>query len=361
MKILDRYISKEFSKLFLLIITSFISLYLIVDFFGKIRMFLSNDASLYQIASYFSYTIPMSISLTSPVAVLLTALITFGSLSRHGEITAMKANGVSLYRVSLAPIIISLIISIFAFLISEIITPYTNRKADHIKYVEVQKREVPGVFMQNQIWYRGEKGIYNFKIFDQKTNTLKGITIYYLNQKLALTMRLDAEKAAWKKENGKWVFYNVLIARFPSGRSPSLEQLKEHISDIPERPSDFKVIQGDAEKMGCLELKKYIRRIQSEGYDATRYRVDMHGKIAFSFVSIILVLIGISFALKPERSGGALQGIGAGIAIGFSYWIVHAFAMSIGYSEVIPPLLSAWLANIIFGSAAVIMFARVKT
>ena len=359
MTILDRYISKEFGKLFLLIIASFISLYLIVDFFGRIRMFLSNDASLYQIASYFLFTIPLITSLTIPAAVLLASLITFGSLSRHGEITAMKANGISLYRASLPPIIISVVISIFAFLISEFITPYANRKAEHIMYVKVQKREVPGALKQDEIWYRGKKGIYNFKIFDQKTNTLRGITIYYLNQKFELTMQIDAERAVWKE--GKWVFYNVLIARFSGGRFPSLERLKEGIIGLPEKPSDFKVVQEDTEKMGYLELKRYIRKIRSEGYDATRYLADMHGKIAFAFVSIILTLIGISFPLKSERSGGVAQGIGAGIAIGFSYWIVHAFAISIGRSGTIPPILSAWLANIIFGFAAVILFIRVKT
>ena len=154
MTILDRYISREFAKSFLLIIVSFIFIYLIIDFFGKIRMFLSNNASPYQTASYFLFTIPMITSLTIPAAVLLASLMTFGSLSRHGEITAMKANGVSLYRASLSPIIISVIISILAFLISEFITPYTNRKAEYIMYVKVQKRDVSGALKQNEIWYR---------------------------------------------------------------------------------------------------------------------------------------------------------------------------------------------------------------
>jgi len=359
MTILDRYISKEFGKLFLLICASFIFLYLIVDFFGRVRMFLSNDASLYQIASYFFFTIPMIASLTIPVAVLLASLMTFGSLSRHGEITAMKANGISLYRASLTPIIISVVISILVFLISEFITPYANRKAEYIRYVKVQKREAPGALKQNEIWYRGKKGIYNFKIFDQKTNTLKGITIHYLNQGFELTMRADAERAVWKK--GKWVFYNVLVARSPGGKSPSLEWLKEGIIGLPEKPSDFNIFQEDAEKMGFFELKKYIGKLQSEGYDATRYLADMHGKIAFAFVSIILVLIGISFSLKSERSGGVMHSIGAGIIIGFSYWIVYAFAINIGRSGTVPPLLSAWLADIIFGCAAVTMFFRIKT
>lgn len=114
--------------------------------------------------------------------------------------------------------------------------------------------------------------------------------------------------------------------------------------------------------MGYAELRKYVKKIQSEGYDATRYITDMHGKIAFALVSIILVIIGISFSLmKTERSGGIMQSIGIGIIIGFSYWIVHAFALSVGRSGTIPPIISAWFANIVLGVASTIMFLRVKT
>jgi lipopolysaccharide export system permease protein len=87
----------------------------------------------------------------------------------------------------------------------------------------------------------------------------------------------------------------------------------------------------------------------------------MHGKIAFSLVSIILVIIGISFSLRSERSGGVTQSIGAGIVIGFSYWLVFAFAMSLGRSGTLPPLLAAWTANILFGIASLLMYRRVKT
>ena len=113
--------------------------------------------------------------------------------------------------------------------------------------------------------------------------------------------------------------------------------------------------------MGYLELKNYVKKLQFEGYDSTRYLADLHGKIAFPLVSIILAVIGISFSLKTERSGGITKSIGAGIVIGFSYWVVFAFALSLGRSGTLPPLLAAWLANIIFGSAAAVMFFRVRT
>ena len=173
-------------------------------------------------------------------------------------------------------------------------------------------------------------------------------------------MRIDAESAQWK--DGNWVFQNLLITRFQTGQFPSLERVSTRVIDLTEKPIDFTAVQKEAENMGYTELKQYIKKIQAEGYDATRYLVDMHGKVAFTFVSIILVIIGISFSLmKTERSGGIMQSIGAGIAIGFSYWIVHAFAMSLGRSGTIPPILSAWIANLILGSASIAMFLRIKT
>jgi len=360
MTILDRYITKEFLRLFVFILAIFTSLFLIVEFFERIRMFLSNNALLYQIISYFFFMIPMMISQTIPASVLLASLLTFSSLSRNSEITAMKSNGISLYRISMPVLIASALICIVAFLNSELVTPYSNQRADHIVYVEVQKREPLGTFKQNQLWFKGINGIYNFRMFDLKTNILQGITINYLDKNFKLTMRIDADKAEWK--NDQWVFYNLLITRFTGEEFPSLEWVSSKIIDLPEKPSDFHMVQQETEKMGYAELRKYVKKIQAEGYDATRYLVDMHGKVAFALVSTILAVIGISFSLmKTERSGGIMQSIGIGIIIGFSYWIVHAFAMSLGRSGTIPPIISAWFANIIFGAASAVMFVRVKT
>ncbi len=359
MNILDRYIMKEYITLFVFILISIISVYLIIDFFGKIRMFMSNNATIVQMASHFFFMIPMIISQTTPAIVLLATLMTFGTLSKHSEIVAMKANGISLYRMILPVMAIGIFICAFLFLFSEFVTPQSYYKAEHIRLVEVQKQESLGTFKQNQIWYRGKLGIYNFNMFDIKTNTLHGVTINYLNGNFILGKRVDAEKVHW--ENNRWVFQNYLITTFQEGSFPSLERGVTKVIDIPETPSDFKTVQKDADKMGFFELRLYIRKLQSEGYDASRYLVDLHGKIAISLVSILLVIIGISFSLRSERSGGVAQSISAGVIIGFSYWLIFAFSLSLGRSGTIPPILSAWLANFVFGVAALFMIRRVNT
>jgi lipopolysaccharide export system permease protein len=359
MKILDRYLTTEFLRNLLFITASFIALFLIIDFFQKIRMFLSNHATFQQIMTHFFYLIPGILSQILPAAVLLASLMTCGSLSRHSEMVAMKANGISLYRASLSILVIASAVCLMVFVLSEWVTPITNERAEHIRLVEVQKQQSLGSFKQDQIWYRGQKGIYNFKMFDSRSGILSGITLYYLDHEMNLTLRIDAERGDWKE--GHWIFSNVLTTRFQDGGFPLLTRMSALSSDLPEHPSDFMVIQKDVETMGYFELKRYIDKLRTEGFDVRRYIVDLHGKMAFSLVSVILAVIGISFSLRSERSGGIVQGIGAGLFIGFSYWLVFAFGMSLGRSGTLPPLLAAWLANLLFGAISVWLLRRIKT
>lgn len=359
MKIVDRYLIREYLRNLFFITLSFLALFLIIDFFEKIRMFLSNHATFLQMGSFFLFKVPMIVSQILPAAVLLASLVTFGTLSRHSEITAMKANGISLHRLAFPILVIAAMTSAAVFFLSERVTPLTQERAEQIRRVEVQKQPPAGSFKQDQIWYRGEKGIYNFRLFDARTGTLQGIAIHYLDREMNLVMRLDAERGEWK--DGGWLFHNLLITRFDDGRFPVLTKLKQQRVDLPERPSDFHSIQKDAETMGYFELKRYIGKLRSEGYDATRYVVDLHGKTAFPLVSILLAVIGISFSLRSERSGGIAQGIGAGLVIGFSYWLVYAFGMSLGRSGTLPPFIAAWLANILFAIASLFLVWRVKS
>lgn len=363
MKILDRYILNEFVKMFLLILASLVALYLIVDFFERIRMFLSKNASMGQMASYFLLTIPMILSQMIPVAVLLGSLMSFGILSKNSEITAIKANGLSLYRLSLPVIVASSVICIAAFLLSEFVTPHTNQKAKYVKLVEIQKKGQMGSFKQNEIWYRGEQGIYNFSMFDPHTHTLRGIRIHFFEHNspgsMRLSQRIDAKEAVWA--NDRWEFRDLIITTFSRDGIPSIKRVASRTIPLSEEPSDFMVVQKDTEEMGLLELRRYTKKMRSEGYDTVRYQTDMHGKIAFPLVSIILAILGISFSLKSERSGGIAQSIGLGIVIGFSYWIVFAFAVSLGRAGTLPPVIAGWAANLVVGVAATILFIRVKT
>jgi len=357
--IISRYITREFLVLFSLVLLSFLSIYLIVDFFERIRMFLSNHATIGQMASYFLYTLPMVVAQAVPVSVLLATLLTFGMFSKNHELVALKASGISMYRAAVPVLSMAAVACVLVFFLNEFVTPYTNQMARQIKLVEIQKQKKTGVFKQNQVWFRAKNSIYSFTIFDPEKNTLQGISINYFNSDFTLTKRIDARSASWAGDH--WTFSDVLVTRFPEGQPPVIEKIDSMVADIPEEPSDFQVVQKSADEMGYVELQRYIQKIREEGYDVTRYETDLHGKIAFTLVSIFVVMIGIAFSMRPERSGGVAQGITAGLIIGFSYWILFALCISLGRSGTLAPMLSAWLPNLIFGSVSAYLFKSIHT
>ena len=359
MTVLDRYIAREFLVTFGFVLLAFLCLYTVVDFFERIRMFLSNHATLGQIVSYHLYTVPSITAMMMPACVLLSSLITFGLLSRNHEIVAMKANGISLYRIALPVLAFSIAACALNFLLNEFVTPAANWRAEYIKYVEVQKKKEWGAFKENAIWYKSGNAIYNVKLFIPSENRIRGVTIHYVDPGFSLTSRIDAREALWTGE--RWELRDVLRTTFSGRDFPAIDRLPALAVEIGEKPEDLQAVQKNADQMGFRELRSYIRKLRQEGYDATRYETDLQGKIAFVFVSLILALIGVAFPMRSERSGGIAQGIGIGVIIGFSYWIVFAFMLSLGRSGTLPPAVAAWATNVILGVVAVVMFRRVDT
>ena len=360
MKLLDKYILKTFLNFFMITLMSFICLYMIVDFFQRFRMFLSNHASVAQMASYMIHSVPQIVSFVLPAAILLASLLTDSSLAKCSEITAMKANWISLHRISIPALFVAAALSVFLFFFNELITPASIQETNRIIKEDIQKQKIRGLFMLDKIWYHGNKTIYSYRMFDAEKNVLHGVTIHQMNPDFTLKTRIDARSAQWQGGD-QWAFHDVLIISFDENQSPAPLWQKEKSIDLPETPDNFKTLQKDADMMGYFELRQYIEKIKAEGHQVSQYLVDLHGKVAYPFVTFILVIIGMAFSLRSERSGGIMQSIGIGIVIGFSYWVVHALLMSVGKSGTLPPFLAAWGSNILFSCLAAFLFIRMKT
>jgi len=360
MKILDRYILKEFFLYLIMIISLFIVLFIIIDFFERLKLFLSNHASVTHMSLFIFYQIPMIVSLALPAAVLIATLITLSTFSRNSELTAMKASGISLYRIA-TPIFLSAIaISLGLFFFSEWITPLANQKAEYVKYVEIKKQETRGSFKQAQIWYRGkDNSIYNFNLYDPDTAMIQGVYLYFMTSDFRPRLQVSMEKAQW--QGGKWMGYNVQVIMLSASGLPTIQKRDQMILPIQETPADFEEVQISPDKMGFFDLRDYVHTLAAEGSDVTPYLVDMHAKIAFAFVTLILTVIGVIFSVHAERSGGVARSIGLGIIIGFSYWIVHAFSVSFGRSGTLHPILAAWVANILFLLMGLVLSRRIRT
>jgi lipopolysaccharide export system permease protein len=356
---LHRYVVREYLKILSLSLSSLILIYIIVLFFQRVNLFVKYQAPFYLIFEYLLYKIPeVTFQWTLPYGVLLATLLTLGILSRNSEITAMKAGGVSLYRIVLPLLLLALLISLISFIGNESLVPVTIQRTQYLLDVKV-RREQPSSFFKNfKIWYHSDHRIFNIQLLDPEKKILKGLTLYQFDNDFYCTQRIDAREAKWI--NGKWQFYEGVIRDFDKSGSMQITSFKEMEFSLPENWESFQHIERPSEEMSFTELRSYIQKIQSAGYDATRYWVDLYSKLSYSFLNLIMVLIGIPFALKTGRSGGVALSIGVSVMIGFAYGMTFYIFLSFGKSGILSPFLSAWTPTFLFALAGIFTLMSVR-
>jgi len=358
-RVLYRYIIREYLKIFSLSLSSLILIYVVVIFFQKMNFFQRNHAPFYLMFEYVLYKIPeATFQWTIPYAVLLTTLLTFGTLSRHSEITAFKAGGISLYRITLPLILIVLLISFFSFLGNDYLVPFTNQKTRYLLDVKVRKEPPTGFFKNYKIWYRSDRRIINIQLLDAAKKALKGLTLYEFDDQFRCIQRVDASEAKWV--NGKWRFYEGAIRDFDQSGSVRMTPFKEMLFPLKEDWESFRKSAADSAEMSYTELRTYIQKIQAAGYDSTRYLVDLYAKISYPLLNLIMILIGVPFALKTGRSGGVALSIGVSVMIGFAYGITFYIFLSFGKSGVLSPLLASWIPTVLFGLAGIFTLMSIR-
>jgi lipopolysaccharide export system permease protein len=168
-----------------------------------------------------------------------------------------------------------------------------------------------------------------------------------------LTRRVDANRGLYKQ--GKWIFYDIMEQMLDreSGVYKVQFQTQETI-DVDFLPEDLMGAFKRSEEMNVAELYRYIQEVQREGYDATAFQVDFQARFAYPVLSIIVCIIGIGTAVKRKSREGPSVSIVFGVMVVFLYWVLHSFCLSLGYGGLLPPIISAWISNIIFSCYAVL-------
>jgi len=361
LKIVYKYVIKEYLKILFYSLFTFTAIYFIVDFFERLDRFIKYKTETTLIIKYLLFKTPLIIYQTLPIAVLLSTLMTIGALSKNNEITAMKSGGISIYKISMPLIFIALIITVITFITSEYVNPYTNQRVTSIMNFVKQKKTVTFLKLDN-IWFSGNELVYNIDYFDSKTNNLHGVKIFNFDKDYNLTGRIDAKEGVY--ENKKWVLKDVEVRTFKyEGNVAEVAELKGYLTkevDVIEPPTALKEARKKTDDMSYSELSQFVKKVKRGGYEATEYEVDMYSKFSIPFVSVIMTIIGIPFALKSERSGSIAVGVGISLIIGFCYFLVFSFAISLGHAGVIPPLISAWIALFIFLLIGAYMFSTIR-
>ncbi|MFW6147514.1 MAG: LPS export ABC transporter permease LptG [Thermodesulfobacteriota bacterium] len=358
MKIINRYLLKEFFGLFFLSLLAFLMIYVVIDFFGKIDKFLRAGASLGVAVSYFLYQTPFIIQQMIPIAVLISVMLMLGIMNKNNEILALKSSGLSLFNVAYPLIVVSLIIGASSFFLSESFVPITSAKANDIWNKKIEKGHSQGTYTLSHLWYKGKHSIYRIRTYDRRTRTIEGLSIFFFDKDFNLRRRIDAKKATWTEQG--WLLSKGLIQEIHPDGSRRSTQVTSRLAYLPETPENFERAMKSLEEMSFWELRDYTEKIRQEGYDATRSEVELNTKMAFPLISVVLTLVGIPLAFK-KRKGGIPLSITLAIGISFLYLLAFGLSRSLALSGVLPPLLGAWLANLLFLPFGIYLMLKTET
>jgi lipopolysaccharide export system permease protein len=236
-----------------------------------------------------------------------------------------------------------LVLVVFA----EAVVPITMARANDIWLREV-RREHTFLTRDRDIWLKGDRTITHIRHYDAEKQTAFGVTHHELNANFELDLRIDARQAAFRDD--RWVLSEVLVQqRLEEEQRYTVRNHERLDGAFTFQPDDLRRVIKKSEEMTFQELRRFIRKVEAEGYDATVYRVDLHAKAAFPFVCLIMVLVGTGTGLRGRTQEGLSVGVAYGLGIAFMYWIFHSFAISLGYAEMLPPVLAAWVSNLVFG------------
>lgn len=350
----SRYLLREFLRVVALALTTFVGLYLCVDFFERFPAFLRHGARAGLIASYFLLKIPLILTQMMPAAVLAGVLLSLGALARRSELMAMRACGVSLWQIGSPIALACLAISLLTMGWNEYVVPAATDRAHFLERVRIKNRTFEGHFGESEIWFHGRQSFTNIDRFDATRRELYGVTTYLFNGRFQLERILTASSARWT--GASWEGKDVDELAFDSNATLVSKPLGGVPLPIDETPEDLTAVHRDADDLSFTTLAKQVRDLSRKGIDTTDYRVDLWLKTAIPFVSVVMALIAIPLASRTMRGSGVAAGIGLALAVGFSYWIVLGLTTSLGRSGILPAPLAAWSANVLFGMIGAIFF-----
>ncbi len=363
MRILDKYIIKNFLVSFLYCLILFIFLYVIIDLFGHLDEILKHRAPILILQQYYLSMIPFIILHTAPIAALISTIYTIGTMNKYDEITAMRAVGINIFRILSPFLFIGMVISITVFLISEKALPFSMKTATSIKknYIEKEAEKTDKAraraMINNIALYGKSDRLIFIENYDTRDKIASGITILQQDKDGNVRKKLNANKGKWTGES--WKLSDALIYKLDEeGAMLGNPSFYKDMDINIETPKELISKGAYYEFMDFKNLSSYIRNFANTSpHIINRLKVDLHQKISLPFTSLIIILIGSSFAMKIKRRGksAAIMGIGMSIIIGFLYYAMTATFIALGKGGILPPVLSAHLANIIFGIIGIIL------
>ena len=364
--ILDRYVAVNYLRVFGLTFVAMLGVFYISTFLDLSDKVFKGEATWRMLGGYLWYITPQYIYYIVPLSVLIAALVTIGLLTKNSELIVMKACGISLYRVALPTVLCAALAGGVLFVLEETILGPSTRSAEAIRHR--MRGGLPQTFdVLNRRWMVADDGdIYHYVYFDPRKEQLNALSVYHFTKDgVRLARRTYAERAVYlgterDEQPDTWQAENGWIREFNAdGNTREYRPFAD--SKLALEPAAyFGTHQPEPKYMSYSQLRTYTERLRSSGFDVVNQQVALERKVSFPFVTLIMTLIAVPFAVTTGRHG-AMYGIGVGIALAITYWIAISLFAALGSGGLIAPRLAAWAPNLLFGAGAAYLLLTVRT
>jgi len=351
-QVVDRYVLQSFLFWFVLLLIGLVLMTHVYTFFDLLSDIVKNQIAMSRVFTYLFFLTPELVFDLAPMSVLVAVLITFGILTKHNEITAMKASGVSLYRLALPVLGAALLMSGALFAFAHYYVPDANRKQDAIRK-EIKGKPVQTYLHPDRKWVfdpgsNNDPKVFYFQYFDGAQKLMVGPQVFELNPaNFRIRKHISAEKARWEPALRTWIFENGWSREDPGGRHEKLYNyfLQEVLQD---------------QQMNFQQLAAYIRELQRSGIDTITLQVSFYRKFALPLFALVMALISVPFAFVAGNKG-AMAGVGISFTIASAYLILGKLFEQLGDVNLLPAELAAWSPDVIFAMAGLYFFTRMRT
>ena len=366
-RILDEYVVREFLNMFFLVLLAFVLLILVFTVFDLLSDILRNHIGWSTVSAYLVNLTPSMLYQIAPLAVLIAVLVTFGVLNRNSEIIAMKATGISLYRLVIPIVAISAILALSLFLFDEFYLPQANQRQEALR--SIIKGRPPQTFLHpEQKWIFGQPRpgeparIFYYQFFDRDRNEFANLSIFEFDPStFALSRRIFATRVFWDSGTGSWRFQNGWQRDIEGTNITEYREFKQtSFTEIHEDPGYFQKESLQSQEMNFGQLDRYIGDLTQSGFDTMRLRVELWRKLAYPLIAVVMAVLAIPFALSMGRRG-SLEGVAVAIAVAIAYFVVNELFSALGYVNYLPAALAACSADILFGLVGGYLLLRTPT
>jgi lipopolysaccharide export system permease protein len=355
---IDRYISILFWGYFLGGLLVFATIFLAVDAMSTLVTYQGVSTS--ALLSYYGAMLPEIMHKMLPVASLLAAVLTLAGMNKANELVALFASGMSLLRISASMIVWVVFLCVVGYFVSDRLLPVTTSIKEYTFYHQIKKQpDRFSVVKTDRIWYRSKNMIFNIKTLNPETARAQGLTMYFFSDAWDLQQMITAKEMLM--QGNTWKLRNGSVTLFSQTSSfPLTSDFKEKTLPMGEDSQDLTEAGATSDMLSQSELARFIQRNKEAGLDTLRYEVDYHARFGFAVSGLVMVLLGIPFAVGRARSGGIMMNLGVVIALVFAYWVLYSSALNLGKHGQLPPFLAAWLPNVLMAGLGLFLLKRLK-